>query len=268
MRKWTKKTEKIEVRLPPETKSEFLEACERQNETASEAIRRFIERYVERFHVPLADAPMKLVAKMPWWSRIGSLGAVASAVVLAIALPIQANSQSGWKVSFDTADRDKNGIIELSELSVSLSPELAKTLPADQVSRSSRNMTRANWRQFVRMDSNGDAKVTPAEFRKYQDEKSRAIFAAFDTNGDQNLDFDELLNPTQNLTQNHMRLMIGFSQLKNSQLERTGIHWRNNTCLRPFQGNSHPNVWDLAPVFDKLDRNANCKLSLAEFARD
>ena len=267
MSKWIKKTEKIEVRLPPETKSEFLETCDRRNETASEAIRGFIERYVERFHVSIADAPLKLVARMPWWSRIGSLGAITSAIVLAVTIPIQANGQSAWKTKFDAADRDKNGIIEPSELSVGFSPELAKTMPAAKVSATSRNITRANWRQFVKMDSNRDAKVTPAEFRKYQDEKTKAILDAFDTNGDRNLDFDELLNPSEGLTRNHLTMMIGFSRLKNSQLERTSVHWSDNACLRAFLDSSQPNVWDMAPVFDRLDRNSNCKVSLVEFAR-
>ncbi len=45
----SKKTDKIEVRLAPETKQAFHETCEQQGESASGVIRRLIEEYVARF---------------------------------------------------------------------------------------------------------------------------------------------------------------------------------------------------------------------------
>ena len=43
-----KKTERLEVRLAPDTKVAFGDACERQGDTPSGAVRRFIDGYVRR----------------------------------------------------------------------------------------------------------------------------------------------------------------------------------------------------------------------------
>ncbi|MFW6027506.1 MAG: EF-hand domain-containing protein [bacterium] len=47
-RRPAKKTETIEVRLAPETKRDFMAACERQKKSASTVIRDFIEAYLAR----------------------------------------------------------------------------------------------------------------------------------------------------------------------------------------------------------------------------
>ena len=72
-----KKSERLEVRLGFQEKSEFVEACETQGDTPSSALRRFIRGYVRR-----ADADLFASA----WRGVGKRKFILSAGITALGL--------------------------------------------------------------------------------------------------------------------------------------------------------------------------------------
>ena len=265
-KKWSKKTEKIEVRLPPETKSEFLETCKQRNESASSVIRGFVERYIQQFSVEKWRAPSELVRNLPWWSKLGSIGAIAAVLLAAVIMPMHATSEIHWKNRFDARDRDKNGVIEPSELGVTLSPQLAKNFSDSEVKANERGMTTANYREFLKMDGNGDFKVSKSEFRAYLIEKETKVFRSFDSNGDGYLDFEELLLPESDKAIIRQRMLIGFSHSRFGFGPRSKAGSSRNACFKPWLESEVKNIWNLAPVFNAMDKDRNCRLTLIEFS--
>lgn len=80
-----KKSERLEVRLGFQEKSEFVEACETQGDTPSSALRRFIRGYVRR-----ADADMFASA----WRGLGKQKYILPACIAALGLIVF----GGWSV--------------------------------------------------------------------------------------------------------------------------------------------------------------------------
>ncbi len=61
---WEKKSERFEVRLSHSKKLAFQNACDRQGDTPSEAIRRFIESYLNRSELDLLNHSIRSLARV------------------------------------------------------------------------------------------------------------------------------------------------------------------------------------------------------------
>lgn len=137
-KKREKKSESLEVRLPWSVKRAFMRETKRNGETASDAVRRFIDQYLEEAAqaqkpTPLSEITMT-VAKNPRKTLAMTLSAAATAFTIA-ALPSAAD-ESG----FDVLDKNKNGVIEAEDIG-----EGADVL-------------------FSVLDKNGDNQITRDEF--------------------------------------------------------------------------------------------------------
>lgn len=95
-----KKSESLDVRLPYSVKTAFMSATKRRGETASEAVRRFIESYIEEAELetvtPLWRETATTVRKNPLKS-LAAASAVASAMTMT-ALPAAA-VEAGYNTS-------------------------------------------------------------------------------------------------------------------------------------------------------------------------
>jgi len=66
---WEKKSERFEVRLPFSKKQAFIDACEEQGDTPSEAVRRFIHTYLRRTredNMGMARRSLRHKARQNW----------------------------------------------------------------------------------------------------------------------------------------------------------------------------------------------------------
>jgi len=141
-KKREKKSESLEVRLPWSVKRAFMRETKRNGETASDAVRRFIDDYLEKaaqaenpspFSAPLSEITMT-VTNNPRKTFAMALSAAAAAFTIA-ALPSAAD-ESG----FDILDKNKDGVIQAEDIG-----EGADVL-------------------FSVLDKNGDNQITRDEF--------------------------------------------------------------------------------------------------------
>jgi len=61
--KWEKKSERLELRLPHSKKQAFIQACDEQGDTASNALRRFINSYIRRANADVTAAGLRAMAR-------------------------------------------------------------------------------------------------------------------------------------------------------------------------------------------------------------
>ncbi|WP_299014644.1 EF-hand domain-containing protein [uncultured Caulobacter sp.] len=99
-----KKTETLEIRLPPQTKAAFMARCQETRRTASEALRDFIEQDLR--------APTTTRRRSLAW-RIAA-AALAGLAVGAVAAPSLARP-SGSDAAFQRLDANHDGVLNLDE---------------------------------------------------------------------------------------------------------------------------------------------------------
>lgn len=99
-----KKTETLEIRLPPETKAAFMARCQIARRTASEALRDFIERDLRA-----AVSPRRRTLT---WRVLAA--ALAGLAVGAVAAPSLARP-SGSDAAFHRLDVNHDGVLSLDE---------------------------------------------------------------------------------------------------------------------------------------------------------
>jgi hypothetical protein len=102
-----KKNGTIEIRLPDEAKSAFMEQCRQDERTASEAIRAFID---DR----LAVHPLSRQRRLPYW-RIAAAGIVGALLGIGVAAPSLARSAQDTRAAFDRLDRNHDGVLTYRE---------------------------------------------------------------------------------------------------------------------------------------------------------
>lgn len=145
-----KKSETLEIRLPYETKTAFMDRCRRDGVTASEALR--------------ADIDARLTARAaPVWGR--RVRAIAGAAVLlgvgAGALPSLAAAVTG--PSFASLDKDRNGALAFREFAAAPVRIEAGGLKFNADPALRRQLQR---RAFDACDANHDGVLSPAEFHR------------------------------------------------------------------------------------------------------
>ncbi|HEY0104306.1 MAG TPA: hypothetical protein VGB60_12665 [Brevundimonas sp.] len=100
-----KKSETLEVRLPYDAKAAFMARCRETGQTASEAVRLFIDSEL----AGRARARNRLRA----WQTLAA--AVAGLAIGAAAAPSLAQTSAGDEAAFETLDRDGNGMLTPAE---------------------------------------------------------------------------------------------------------------------------------------------------------
>ncbi|MDB5469686.1 MAG: hypothetical protein JWR84_1246 [Caulobacter sp.] len=144
-----KKSESLEIRLPYETKTAFMDRCRLDGVTASEALRADIEARLTR-------------RPAIGWKQLRAIAG--AAVILGVgagALPSLAAAVSG--PSFASLDRDRDGALAFREFAAAPVRIEAGglTFTADPALR--RQLQR---RAFDSCDANHDGVLSPAEFRR------------------------------------------------------------------------------------------------------
>ena len=190
--RWSKKTEKIEVRLSPETKQAFHETCEARNESASSVIRRLIEDYVARFHLPVFVKPLEVVRRSPVWVRWASGAGVSLAFASLLMLP--SSAQSKWEREFSDIDDNKDGKINTAEFLPGEPP-----VEMDVDDRIVERLNRVMNTEFNKMDADGNGDVTAAEFEAHSVGEDTAVFNALDVDGDGEVWLHEFVSPQDSL---------------------------------------------------------------------
>jgi len=264
-RNGSKKTDKIEVRLSPETKQAFHETCERQGESASSVIRRLIEDYVKRFHEPVIRRSIEAIRQSPLWIRVGAAAALAAGGMMLAVLPSSAEREPAWAGMFRDDDSNGDGRIALSEVDVRSAADGA----AGVASRLSA------WRleQFSERDADRDGIVTRDEFRAHYEQKYDALFASLD-DGDGGITMDELLSAPTNTSRAFLAGVAMGQRIREQQVQGAGVGLpadeRDLTAARNWSegGADQPPPFiaaRLGEYFAKADRDHNARLSRDEF---
>ena len=100
-----KKSEAIEVRLSHAAKAAFMEQCRRDNRTASDAIRLFIDAQIGR-------RPMG--RRLPHWRTLAAILA-GMALGMGAAAPSLAHATQTSHAVFDQLDRNHDGVLTYQE---------------------------------------------------------------------------------------------------------------------------------------------------------
>jgi len=101
-----KKNVTIEVRLPDEAKSAFMARCVRENRTASDAIRSFIDQQL--------GAPDRRVRRRPTL-RLAAAALFGTLLGAGVAVPSLAHSLPPSRTSFEHLDRNHDGVLTYKE---------------------------------------------------------------------------------------------------------------------------------------------------------
>ncbi|MDB5691448.1 MAG: hypothetical protein JWO81_511 [Alphaproteobacteria bacterium] len=103
----SKKSETIEIRLSYEAKAAFMERCRREQRTASERIRLFIDEQLD------ARPAVRRRRRASW--RIAAAGLIGAALGLGAAAPSFAHATENSRAAFDRLDRNHDGILSYQE---------------------------------------------------------------------------------------------------------------------------------------------------------
>ena len=102
-----KKTGTIEIRISDEVKAAFMARCRRDDLTASEAIRRFIDTQL----APRPDVRQRRASHL----RLAVAAIVGAALGVGVAAPSFARSAQKARPAFDQLDRNHDGVLNYQE---------------------------------------------------------------------------------------------------------------------------------------------------------
>ena len=110
------KSERLEVRLGYQEKSEFVDACETQGDTPSSALRRFIRGYVRRADADLfASAWRGSLQKRGPTIAFRAVGVLAAAAAVWGGIQFTANRSLSDNAIFSARDLNKDGVLQAAE---------------------------------------------------------------------------------------------------------------------------------------------------------
>ena len=102
-----KKSETIEIRLPYAAKTAFMARCRDDGLTASEAVRRFIDRELDARRPRLRRVRLAVLQALA--------AALAGLAIGAVAAPSLAQTAPASRPAFDQLDRDHDGLLTFEE---------------------------------------------------------------------------------------------------------------------------------------------------------
>ncbi|NBW10181.1 MAG: hypothetical protein EBR82_19350 [Caulobacteraceae bacterium] len=105
-----KKSETLEIRLPHPTKTAFMARCQDRGQTASEAVRRFID-------AEIAGSEPRRPRVSLWQALAAAAAGLAIGAVAAPSLAQTAHGQNDPRVAFDRLDRNHDGVVSYAEFS-------------------------------------------------------------------------------------------------------------------------------------------------------
>lgn len=108
-----KKSETLDIRLPHEQKQAFMSAVSSNQETASEAIRRFIEDYVSKAEATEHPNPVQELTMTLNRHRFKTLG---TAITAACGLSLITMMPTAAASPFDKLDKNKDGVLTEGEI--------------------------------------------------------------------------------------------------------------------------------------------------------
>ena len=114
MKRREKKSESLDIRLPYEQKREFMEATQKQGETASEALRRFITAYTEEARLTETNNPVQEIRMTLARHRLKALASATGAAIGVFA--ISALPSAADQSVFERLDKNKDGFITEGEI--------------------------------------------------------------------------------------------------------------------------------------------------------
>jgi hypothetical protein len=112
-----KKTGTLQIRISPETKAEFTQACESNNTSASEVLRKAILDYIAHYRRQLATSSNRLIAMVPKPVRKKRYLLAGAAATLGIALfaAMPSTAQPDYHDKFNRLDMNKDGLLTVDE---------------------------------------------------------------------------------------------------------------------------------------------------------
>lgn len=217
-----KKSDTLQIRIPHETKKEFLDACQEDRVSASEVLRRSILDYLSFRKRPSSPERKGLLLMIPHTIRKKRYLAAGAAGVVAFSIfaAMPSAAEPDFQTVFRRLDANGDGKLDLGEFTPTPFPNAvlarearvndAKGLPRDVmfvkpgVSQSqivlptpaSQNAVQADVSDdFRRFDADGDGAVNYDEFQASLASMIEPVFQATDANRDGKLSRQELDMP-------------------------------------------------------------------------
>ncbi|MEM1390286.1 MAG: hypothetical protein AAGG45_04315 [Pseudomonadota bacterium] len=123
-----KKSDTLDIRLPHEQKQAFMSAVSSNQETASEAIRRFIEDYVSKAEATEHPNPVQELTMTLNRHRFKTLGTAAAA---ACGISIMAMMPTAAASPFERLDKNKDGMLTEGEIIEGYDADIIAKLDTD-----------------------------------------------------------------------------------------------------------------------------------------
>lgn len=262
---WSKKSEKIEVRLTQETKQNFLETCEQQGKSASSVIRELIEGYVSRFHTPILKKPIEIVRKTPLWGKLSACGVAFMSMAVFAVYPSQASEPAQWEKNFQEKDENSDGALEFEEIRFKYSNPENPEIAARAQKQTDEFFVSV---KFDAMDVNKDQMVSKQEYQNHFMANRRKEFNGFDNDGDGIIMLTEFIAPASREAEIAQYSLAHRVNSYDADILKQRVESRaaGDTKTVIIQ---HPRGYhqaQIGQVFRTIDLNNDGKLEFAEYA--
>jgi len=244
-RRWTKKSETLEVRMSHEQKTALTEHCQATGQNASGLVRQLIAAHLRSTSwrtVINRERTQAMISSITRRPRAAFASVLGGAALMSVALTAPSGAQDA-RAAFDALDVNGNGQVTLSEFLDSVRSEgliwnpradpdaPRRAVGIDELEGHTRS-------EFARYDRNRDGEMTYAEFSGRYVALMHASFVALDRDADSHVSADELANALGG---------IGYDA---ASVER----------------NSRPRDAMARELIADFDTNGDGRLSFAEFA--